>query len=499
MSLEIMKFSKKQIITVSILLVAIVALFAVRIGQRNNVEDVMVPPTLKEISTYSIDTELSSVLDTVCTVQAQDEVSIQSQVSGVVERVLVNDGDYVSKGDVLFEIENIQQRVSLQDARVSLQSAQSALDDLLNNNDASDPNSLLNQTINQQESSVESARNALFNNDLRAYPLDSDDDVDEVGPVILGNYTCQVEGEYIVEVYSSNAQSGASYRVSGLESGRESVSTGPFGTALGNCGLELLFADGFDKQGEWVIPVPNTRSASYYPSLKNYELALQGRDIVENQTQASPEQIAQQRGFVSQAQLRYQLALDNLSKTKITAQTSGVVTGFDINEGDFVSAFVSIGQVTNTEDLELITYVEPYEKDRFTVGNTVTIDDQETIIDQVSGALDPITRRVKITIAAPESFELIEGTDVSCRVHRNKNTTVRSDGGIVIPLSAVSIIGTDSYVFGVTGDEDVVVDPLPVVVGTLLGDSVVVYGLEAAVIARDARGLRNNDQVIIAE
>jgi len=449
------------------------------------------------VELYTLGDFLDENINLSCQVEPVSEVAITPEGSGTITKIHVKEGDTVKEGDILFEIENIQERVSVADARVALQSAELAYQEILDNNSQSSGSSLLAQTQAQQDALVYDALNNLFNNDLQAYPEDKPEDANQSAPSIIGNYNCAEEGDYIINVYSSSSVSGASFRYRGLEAGTGTVSTTNFGILLGSCGLELIFPEDFDKNETWIISVPNTRSSSYVSVKKKYEAALETRNIALNKTGLSDQELAQERGRVNQARLRYELALDGLSKTIIRAENNGVLSGFDLDKGDYIASFKSVGNIKTVDQLELVGYINANEKRYIDVDSVVTILDKESIIKSISATVDSLTRKLKITIAAPEDITLIEGLSVPCSLERSTDAVTRLDGGAVIPLSAVSIIGIDPYVFIL--NEEGMVETVSVTTGSILGNQIIVYGLEGGNIIRDARGIRSGEIVRVKE
>lgn len=478
-----------------LLFIIVIGVIGLRAYQRFGIEpEPQLVSNVVSVETYNINDGVIDPLDAICIAEAITNIQITPEVSGVVNKINIQDGQKVNKGDILFELDNIQQRVALQDARVALNSARLALSDLEADNNLSDQSSLLQQTKNQQDILVNQARNDLLNTDLRAYPQDDPEDTSRPAPKIMGNYTCTTEGEYTIEVYPSSARSGASYKFKGLESGTSSVSTTNFGTNLGNCGLELIFPEGFKKDEDWVIPIPNTRSSQYSAALSAYEQSIENRNISLNQTSASPELIAQQKGRVTQASLRYQLALDNYEKTRVRAGSNGIISDFILDEGDFTSAFVSVASLKTINQLELTTFVSSEDRSLISPDATVKVGEDVLTIGILAQSSNTNSRRFKLTAPVKNNDQYQEGEQYNCSIERNSNTIVRDDGGFVIPLSAISIIGTDSYVFKI--NEESRAEAVAIETGALLGSDVVVYGIEKGLFIKDARGVINNQQVI---
>lgn len=492
------KFVKKEWskILLGLLAGVIVIVFVLRIYDRfYATQPVTVDPAPTAVSVLDLGQEIKNALDLSCRVEPVSEVPISPEASGSVTKVLASEGDSVAEGDILFELENIQQRVSVADARVALEAAKLALKDVQDENDRSSDVSLLMQTKRQQETLIADAYNNFLNTGLQAYPEDDPERARDGGPGVLGNYSCTTEGTYIVDVYPSKSRSGASFKYSGLESGTQTVSSTDFGTPLGACGLELVFPVGFDKNETWVIPVPNTRAAQHESARRRYETAIQNKDIVLNQTEASPERINQLRGRVNQAQLRLQLAVDSLEKTIVRAKIDGVISGFDLDRGDFVGASNPIGSIKTTDNLELVTFVNANEQRFISLDSLVTVSGADTGIKNISQTIDSRTRKLQLVITPPEDLDLVEGLSVPCQVQRRVDTSIRQDGGYNIPLSAVSIIGVDPHVFAI--NEEGIAVAVPVEVGALLGQDAVVYGLDTGTIIKDARGIRSGDRIRI--
>lgn len=477
-------------------LVVIISLIRVWGNSQNTSEVLTSQESIVEI--YTIGESVDETIDLLCKAEPVSTISITPQVSGKVTQVFVDEGDKVSRGQRIAQIENIQQRVAVADARVALESAELSLSELLKQNDPGFQESLVSQTQTQQEALIENARNTLFNTDLQAYPDDVDDADIAHAPQIIGNYNCLAEGEYIVELYSSAAGSGASYTYSGLESGTESVLTGGFGSRLGSCGLELVFPEEFKNNDTWIIPVPNTRSSEYFSVKKSFENAINNKDIVLNNTEVSPERVSQERGRVNQAQLRYQLALDNLSKTIITAGAAGVISGFDLDEGNYVSAFASLGEIKTIDTFELITSVNVEQQQYITPDTVATVGDIETIVSGVAATIDSVTQKIKVTITSPEGLNVKEGDSMACTLHINQETNIQTDGGVRIPLSAVSIIGITPHVFIVDVNTSLV-ESIPVSTGAILGEDIIIYGIDSGSVVTDARGLRSGQKVTITQ
>lgn len=481
-----MKFIKKywKIIIVVFFVLFIVQKIVSSLSPKDKIvkkEDVLV------VETFSLNKIKEGKLDTFCSVEALVDTSIVSELGGKVTSVSISEGGQVKKGQTLFEVENISQRLAVQNARVSLKSAQLALSNLLNDN-SGDINSILGQTQNQQEITLASVKNDYFNTDLKAYPEDYDES--SSAPTILGNYTCEAEGEYIIETYGSAATSGASIRMEGLETGRSSVST-DYEVPLGSCGLKIVFPKDFKKNKTWVIPVPNTRSSQFYAAKKDYESLKAGNILALNTTQASPEQISQERARVTQAQLQLEQAQFNLNKSYVKAPIDGIVTGFDLEVGDYVAINQQYGRIKSIGLSSIVAYINADEKNYISKDSLAFVDGEELSVELVSPSIDD-TKKIKVTLSHSENSEFIEGTEVACSIQRMN--TQETEQEMIVPLSSISIIGTEPYVMVV---EDNIAYKKQVITGAILGKDIVIYGIDSGEIVKDARSVRDQQKVII--
>ena len=129
------------------------------------------------------------------------------------------------------------------------------------------------------------------------------------------------------------------------------------------------------------------------------------------------------------------------------------------------------------------------------MGNKAYLEGSEITVTEVSPTIDTQTKKIKITLDVGQENNLVEGTEVSCHIDRvfSDNDIAEKDGK-VIPLSAISIIGQNSYVFEIIENKAY---KKIVEVGALLGQDVIVYGLESEIIIRDARAVRDGQELIL--
>ncbi len=119
---------------------------------------------------------------------------------------------------------------------------------------------------------VKNARQNLLSTDLQAYPTNIEND--DTPPQISGSYECDTEGTYSISIFNSNAKSGISYHLNGLGTGTYAANT-EVAEPLADCGLFIKFsATEKYKASDWLISIPNKRSASYIARKNAYDQAV---------------------------------------------------------------------------------------------------------------------------------------------------------------------------------------------------------------------------------
>lgn len=236
-------------------------------------------------SFYVVDTvergEVTSGIQTTGDIVAAQklDIDVYKQLSRI-DVVNIANGSHVEAGDVLISFDKSDAYVDTQSSKVSVAEAALSLENAQAN--ASDPNTDIrtkenlitgyNKTIADTEQDIKDAYRDFLNEDLEVVPhADKFNSLsDRAYPVLSGRYVSDIEGQYIIEVFASAADSGYSYRVSGLETKTEPVI---FGKAvdLGSRGLKITFPNDTKSSDKWVISVPNTEIATYSETKTDYE------------------------------------------------------------------------------------------------------------------------------------------------------------------------------------------------------------------------------------
>lgn len=301
---------------------------------------------------------------------------------GQISAVNVASGDEVKKGDVLAALDPQNTAGGLTQAQGAYAAATAAYQKVVNG--ASGPaidaaRAALNsakvardQAAHQQQVLVDNAYTALLNATPQAYPKTGG--VEQDAPTISGSYTLGKEGSITVETYSSNANSGYSFRLSGLVTGVGTVSS-ITPQPLGNSGLTILFPAGYNGQRTWVITLPNTNAPDYSAKQSAYQAALQTQtqsaatqDAAVAQAEATmnvtvaaarPEDVAAAQAAVESARGALQIAQAAYDQRRIIAPGDGKITAVHISAGQVAAANAPAIEMTGTSFTKSAAIVVP--------------------------------------------------------------------------------------------------------------------------------------------
>lgn len=435
-------------------------------------------------------------------VQAMQSVDMAFERGGRVVEIVVQEGSVVQEGDVLVRLDATTAAADLASAVARLEAEQVRLRELVSGADAnslavtesgvvSAQTALANAKKNlaevtaQQNQLVANAKKTLLTSDLRAYLVEGERENSNdsfLAPVISGTYASEQEGVYRLEVYSSDARSGASYRVSGLGTGVHSVSTvSP--TPLGAHGLFVQFPSSFAKRTRWEVPIPNTRSATYVTNLNTYNAVLESRDVAiaanesaveaaqgavnQGQTQltqvassARDEKVAAQEALVRQMQAAAASAQAQYNNMTLIAPFSGVVTSVFTEVGQIVTSGVPAVSLISQGQYELIVSISEVDIAEISVGDEARVhfdayDDDffRARVERISPSAKLIdgVRVFEVTLVFDEVSEKIrDGLSADIDI-----TTARREEVISIPTRSIYEDADGKFVRSITSNEEV--------------------------------------------
>lgn len=432
-------------------------------------------------------------------VQAAQAVDMAFERGGRVIELMVQEGSEVMAGDVLARLDASTVVADLTAAQARLEAEQVRLQELLT---GADDNSLavtqssvvsaetalanakrnLEEVTTQQNQLVQNAKKTLRNSGFAAYLVSDERESTNytfTAPTVSGTYTSEEEGVYRLELYNSGGQSGASYRLTGLENGTESVSTvNP--TPVGTRGLFVQFPVNFAPRTEWEIPIPNTRSSNYLTNLNAYNAAVESRKVAiataesaveaaqatlnQGQTQltqvsssARNEKVAAQRALVKQVQAAVAAAQVQYDSMTLVAPFSGIVTKTYTEVGEIIGAGSPAVSLISTEGHEIIVPISEVDIAEVSVDDVakVTFDAYDDIIFQAHvvniaprAELVDGVRVFKVTLTFDDENALIRdglSADVDIATAERRNV-------ISVPTRAIYEDETGKFVRLITGD-----------------------------------------------
>lgn len=370
--------------------------------------------------------------------QSASQVELGFSDQGRVNRVLVKEGDRVSAGQLLASIDT---------------------SDLF----ASD----VAKITREQDALVSNAYRNLLSFGIQAIPDDLS--LTMPAPTISGVYSGP-EGSYKIRIYGSNTVSGASFDVSGLETGFNQPVTPNATVPLGSRGLYIQFPEVANYTAStWTIEIPNTRSTTYATYLNAYESAKATRDRV-----------------IADAQQTANSVAARAAKRRIYAPFSGVVASVGIKQGEAIGggSISSGGEVSaqtitliSQKDYEVVVKVpeisiaklstgmpavltlDAYGKGVTFPGVIASINPAETIIDGV-----PVYE-TKIVFKDQDN-RIRSGMTATATIVAEEKKQV-----VALPVSLIKNDKEGSYVFVITGEK--MTERRPVTLGLRGSDSMV--------------------------
>ncbi|MDC1205392.1 HlyD family efflux transporter periplasmic adaptor subunit [Candidatus Pacebacteria bacterium] len=294
-------------------------------------------------------------------VEAKNTAELAFPTTGIVTEVFIDEGVEVAAGDVLITLASAVLVAERLDAVAALQKALVNRDELLAGPTTEARSVTSQQILNAEENlaltiaveneKVKNTQRTLLSSSLEAYSINRDENA--AAPNVTGTYTCAEEGSYVLDVYNSGTVSGYSYNLKGLESGSYSAFVDSPGI-FGSCGLFLQFDNTSQySNSNWIIEIPNIRSAPYQTNLNAYNLALQQQQnaveaaklaliLVQEEasvSNASPrsEAVARANAEILQAQARINSIDAQMKDRSIIAPFDGVVTDVSILPGETAS------------------------------------------------------------------------------------------------------------------------------------------------------------------
>lgn len=346
--------------------------------------------------------------------EAEQTAELAFPVTGIVESVNVKIGDEVQTGDLLVTLDSRALYADRQDAAAAVSRAVANRNELLSG-PTNSARELTTETVTSALAALETTRNNeaqkvtnAYRNLLSADLTATSDDIDEdaTPPTIGGTYTCDTEGTYVIDVFSSSAASGYSYRLSGIESGTYTASTEQ-AIPLGTCGLRIQF-DPTSKysRSQWSIEIPNTKSSSYVSNRNAHALAvtqaesaiavaeqavtLAESDATNQNAPARSEAVTRADAEVAQAQARLNRIDATIADRMLRAPFTGTITEIDILPGETVTSEPVLTLLANS-DFEVTARIPEIDIGKLLVGQKVEMVFDARSSEILTGEIDFIS------------------------------------------------------------------------------------------------------------
>lgn len=352
------------------------------------------------------------------TVSAQKTATLTTRVNGVIEEILVEEGDRVSKGDLIAKIDVRDIQAQTNQAQANLSQAQSAV------NSARSAYLTAQSQKRQAEAQVQEAKGEL--EEERAELQDA-----------------QLHQERMKMLYENGA-----------------VSKSRLDEA--NARLDASKA----RMAQLTANIEEARSAV---------------EQARSQMQQAQSSIEQARAGVAQAQANLEQSSANLDYGDVRAPFNGVITEKQAHEGAMAGAMAGFGQpivtVATVDDLEFNVSVPESLLGEITVGERINVEigaigrEVGGQIQQIVPNADPKSRNFIIKVALDKDNKVIPGMFGRIAI----STTEK--GGLMIPQSAVIEKFGITGVYRVVDNQ---AQFTTVTLGSEAGEEIQVYsGLEA--------------------
>lgn len=347
-------------------------------------------------------------------IQAEQSADLAFPTTGIVASVQVERGDVVAAGAVLVTLEARALQADRQDAVAARTRAVATRDELLAGPQA-ESRAATSETVAFKEATlatikatqadlVANAYRTLLSSNLEATTNDPEEEA--IAPIISGTYNCSSEGVYTLTLYSSGADSGYSYRLTGLESDT-SVASIEQPTPFGTCGLRALF-DGNSRYSNtvWTIEIPNKQSAQYITNRNAYSLALTQAEnaiaLAEQDIQlakanadntnapARSESITRANADIASANARIARVDAQIADRTIRAPFAGTISNIDILPGETVTT-APVVTILASAAFELTARIPEIDIGKLEVGQATNVQFDARAGETLTGAVSFIS------------------------------------------------------------------------------------------------------------
>ncbi len=435
------------------------------------------PPTSVKLATITTGV-VKSVSEVVGTLEADEAVILRPEIRGRINEILVQEGDRISKGQLIMELDNSDWQTELLEAQAQLANAKARLAEREAGNRVED--------IEEAKARLREAKARLRNAQT---------------------------GSSLEEIAQAKAQVKAAEASAELAQQR-----------VGR--YENLQAEGAISADEYQEFVTESRNAIAELEQAQRRLSqLEKRRLMDvdelqavvdreaqnlRRLESGPRQevIAQARADVAESLAQVRRAEVNVGKTRIIAPISGVIGNIPVDAGDFVDQGDTLTSLTANNVLELNLSIPLEDAPRLRLGLPVEIMDKQggTVARGNISFISPNVTADSQLVLAKADFQGNNRTLLN-RQFTQARIIWRQEPGLLIPTTAVSRLGGQTFVFVAKPNDSQEEDAAPFIaeqrqveLGEIQGNSYqVINGLTAGEKLVTAGILQLRDGAPIAE
>lgn len=318
-------------------------------GKTKNAEPELVEESVKTSKVRKGDIVISA--SGVGSVISSAEVQVGFSSSGVVQEILVEEGDFVKKGDVLAILEDDPQlSLDLETQKIAVLTEQAAYDDFMNNLDAD----IANMTIDylNAKSDLEALLTERATQNYRRCDAD---------------YVIQYEADYLTAVDNlANLQekfdeSFASSDPSDLDRIQLEADIATAQLKVESSYANWQYCLSFPTQDEKDLVDAQIK-------IKENQIAILENEIQTLQDGANPEEAALYEAKLAQAKAKLAVAEDNLNGLVITAPMDGTIIKVSAIPGQFVGNNTTVLRIADLSKTILEVFLDETDLDQMVIG-----------------------------------------------------------------------------------------------------------------------------------
>lgn len=393
------------------------------------------------------------------TIAPIDEVDIPAQISGIADKVNIEIGDQVKKGDLLVKIDDESLLIQKRQAQAALDSARASYDELKNGATA--------EELDRVEASYEQAKTALASaqtnyklmqelfNDRRSLEqqlVSAKQQLDNAQQSLNQsqvNYD-QAERNYqrSKKLYNNNVISEKDYEDAedAFDNAKTSLNQAKSTLQSAEKNYQLTKAT-YDNPTELKQQLENSRS-----QVENAKSSLAVAEANLKETKRGPreEQVRAGLAQVKQAEATLAEIDDNISKSKIAAPFTGLIAEVNVDDGEMISAGQTVVRLINIDQLYVEVNLTASTVSAIQTGEKVEVKAEssqnyvEGEIANISPAADPSNRTflVKVKLANPD-HRLRAGMFADVQIAKGQ-----TGDAVVVPIDSIVGLNSDQpYLF----------------------------------------------------